>query len=126
MPDQETTTRIEKLEQDMAALTTRVSDLESRNGSSPATFTVEVISKDVEFATLKITGSDFQAGETVNFFINGDGPTSFTADAEGKVGQRPDDGLVSVPCIVGVSTKYTIRAHGSLSGRVEDEATVFC
>jgi hypothetical protein len=139
MPDQEdTTTRIEKLEQELAALTTRVAALESRSTGSPSTgsasFTAVLVDfNDGPFREVKIDGSGFRGNEKVFFDITSvtrfpdrpqqreSGQADLTADEEGKL-----DSSFGIACPRGGTTTHTIRARGESSGRVEGESTVFC
>lgn len=139
MPDREdTTSRIEKLEQDLAALTTRVAVLESRSTVSPspgpASFAAVLVDfNDGPFREVKVDGSGFRGNEKVFFDITSvtrfpdrpqqreSGQADLTADEEGKL-----DSSFGVPCPAGGTTTHTIRARGESSGRVDGEATLFC
>lgn len=143
MPDQEETiTRIEKLERELAALTTRVANLESPDGgsitpqpsASPPDFTAILTDLDPgPFREVRITGSGFHGDEPVTLLIRSvmrfsdgrqehrDDSTELRANAEGKL-----EDSIGIECPVGARTTHTIRARGSLSGPVPGDATVFC
>jgi hypothetical protein len=142
MPDNEdTTTRIEKLERDLAALTTRVVALEPHPGGSPnpqpatgsPSIVAEVVADDGPFGEVRITGNGFSGGETVTLTIKSVtrspsgqqntevGTIDMTASPEGEL-----DDSIGVSCPMGATTTHTIRARGASSGRLTHAVTVSC
>lgn len=142
MPDREvTTTRIEKLEQDLAALTARVAALESRAGGSPTplppaespSIEVGTVSEDGPFGEARITGSGFIGGAAVVLTIRSVtrlhggqqstdvGTMELTATPEGKL-----DDSIGLSCPMGATTNHTIQAREPSSGRVSNKVATSC
>jgi len=139
MPDQETITRIEKLEQDMAALMARVAALESHTGGSPTpqpspgppSIVAEFID-DGPFGEVRINGNGFSGGETVTLTIKSVtrspsgqqhtevGTKDMTASPEGILNDS-----IGVSCPRGATTTHTIQVHGA-SGEEVGEAIFTC